>query len=129
MTCRVVSADSFFINDEGEYVFDASQLPEAHGYCFREFLRALRERHNFVIVDNTNTTAVEIAPYMLAASAFEYEPEIITIMPNGWSDLGQALARNVHGVSSNAIAQQFINIRDRVIPPYWKEAFVAMKSF
>lgn len=68
-TFTIVSADDFFITPTRQYLFDPSRLSEAHGTCFARFLQALTQRIDVVIVDNTNTTAVEIAPYMLATSA------------------------------------------------------------
>lgn len=79
----IVSADTFFINAEGEYKFEGAKLPEAHALCFRSFIRALQTKsfyHQYLFVDNTNTTTVEIAPYMLAASAFGWPAEVLTFM-------------------------------------------------
>ena len=79
----IVSADDHFINNAGEYQFDASMLAEAHNECFRDFIEALQSEVGLVIVDNTNCSSEEIAPYMLGASAYGYEAEIVTIRCDG----------------------------------------------
>lgn len=114
-TVAIVSADDFFTNNEqGEYRFDANDLGRAHGGCFRAFLNALARGVDVVIVDNTNTTAVEIAPYMLGAQAFGYRAEIRRIHTNHV----QAHARNVHGVALATVEKQVINMAE-TLPPWW----------
>ncbi len=129
----VVSADNFFMLN-GEYVFQARLLGHAHADCFRKFIEAMQEVHDFthtdgevvhlpnnlIIVDNTNTTAEEIAPYVLGAAAFDYEAEIITIMPTMMDSLDLAAERNKHGVPRSVISQQFRRLCNRSLPPYWK---------
>lgn len=76
-----VSADHFFMK-QGEYIFDAARLGEAHADCFRHFIHFLQTKSvDTVLVDNTNCSSDEISPYMLAASAFEWEAEIRTLVP------------------------------------------------
>jgi predicted ABC-type ATPase len=129
----VVSADDFFMVD-GEYRFNPAKLSEAHASCFRSFIEAMQEVHthtycdnsfvnlpnDLVIVDNTNTTTDEIAPYVLGALAFGYEPEIITITTANLYDLSVVAARNKHGVPSQSIMKQHERIIARELPKYWK---------
>lgn len=70
----IVSADDYFVRD-GAYRFNPARLSSAHATCFARYLGALDDGHPLVIVDNTNTTAVEIAPYVLAAQAKGYDHE------------------------------------------------------
>lgn len=51
---------------------------------------------SLVVVDNPNTTPVEIAPYVLAAEAFGYAPEIIT--DSSQPSFGDFLCHQLHGV-------------------------------
>jgi predicted kinase len=128
-----VSTDDYFmkygIPYEGYppvYCFDPTKLSDAHGKCFRDFIEVVRERvHSLVIVDNTNTTVEEIAPYMLAASAYGWEAEVHTIVVDvgryGTARVVDTLARrNTHGVSRNAIISQGFRISLRELPKYWK---------
>lgn len=125
-----VSADHFFKKD-GVYNFDASKLSEAHGECFNDFITHMRHLCELVVVDNTNTTDVEIAPYILGAQAFGYEAEIVTLVrPTGMdpNDYYRAChARNSHGVSEVGVKQQFSRILNRKLPPWWKVSFVESK--
>lgn len=74
----VVSADHYFIVD-GEYRFDASKLQEHHGKCFRAFMDAIQSGTVSIVVDNTNIEAWEYSPYVIAAEAFGYEVELLTL--------------------------------------------------
>ena len=131
----VVSADHYFLTTGGEYRFDASKLSAAHGACFREFIVATQnstEESFPIVVDNTNTTDVEISPYMLVAQAYCLPSEIVTLMPRrgrdvGWVDLTKCAERNKHGVSLQAIEAQDARIQARNLPPWWTETRVPMK--
>jgi len=116
----IVSTDDYFTDVNGVYNFDARKLSEAHSQCFRHFILSLQANCNLVIVDNTNTTQVEIAPYMLGASAFGYKAEIHTLNIN----ISTAHARNVHNVRINTISSQHIRIANRVMLPWWKHVEV-----
>lgn len=113
----VVSANHYFTElGGGTYAFDPSKLSEAHGKCFRNFIMALWTGKDVVIVDNTNTTTAEVAPYMAAAAAWGYEAEIRRIE----CDPEVAAARNIHGVSSagvNAMAERLAAFQPM---PWWK---------
>lgn len=129
-TFAVVSADHFFTKD-GVYNFDPSKLSEAHGECFYDFITHMRHLCNLVVVDNTNTTEVEIAPYILGAQAFGYVAEILTLVrPAGMdpNDYYRAChARNSHGVSEVGVKQQYSRLLNRALPPWWKNAFIDTK--
>ena len=119
----VVGADDFFEGSEG-YRFDKTKLAEAHGQCFRRFIDLLDVGVDLVIVDNTNTTTEEIAPYMLGASAYGYEAEVITIevklkIGKVWLD-DFAHRRSIHACPADTILRQMRNIADRRMLPWWK---------
>jgi len=100
----VVSADHWF-ERSGSYVFDVRELGKAHAACFRAYLERLlewRERANgTLLVDNTNTTPAEIAPYFLAASALAPEAEIYLLRVTCPPEV--AAARCVHGVPERVV--------------------------
>lgn len=122
----IVSADDYFTDSLGEYRFNPSKLGEAHAECFRSFLAGLQNGRELIIVDNTNTTKREIAPYMLGASAFGYSSRIHAIVcPNthiDTTDLRACAEHNTHKVPLSAIFAQ--NDRQRKmltdVPPYWQ---------
>lgn len=110
----VCSADHFF-EKSGRYTFDPRLLGEAHGECLAKFTRALLAGESLIIVDNTNTSAIELAPYVALASAFGAECEIVTVK----CDPEQAFARNVHGVPLVGIKRMAEAIESRQLPPFW----------
>ena len=64
-----------------------------------------------IVVDNTNSTIAEIAPYYATAEALECEAEIVCV--DCHPDL--AASRNIHGVSND----------DVWAPKYWKHLLMA----
>ena len=127
---KIVSADYYFTNLDGIYTFNPAELSKAHAACFRNFIAALESLVPLVIVDNTNTTSEEIAPYMLGAAAFNYEAEIITLgvrkTSNDVFDIfyKQCAERNTHEVSITTIRAQQARITNRRLPPWWKETVI-----
>lgn len=112
---HVVSADHFF-EVNGEYKFDYKQLGEAHAACLREYVATLMDKSvGYLIVDNTNTSAIEMAPYVSLATAYGHTCEIVTL----YCDPEIAAARNVHGVPLESIKRMSEAIDQRVIPRFW----------
>ena len=126
MSIGVYSADTYFMRS-GSYKFDPSNLGEAHGQCFKNFIEALQRGLDLVVVDNTNTTSEEIAPYVLGAQAFGYDVEIITISVTNDDDLQKCIVRNKHGVLAGGIIAQQQRILTRQFPPWWNARTVEAK--
>ena len=114
---RVVSADHAFYDRDGKYNFDPSRLPEAHGSCLRYFVAALQDKVSHVIVDNTNTTVAEIAPYAALALAYGFDLEILFFN----CDPEVAAARNTHGVPVAGVMAQHARLQEtrKSLPPWW----------
>ena len=121
---KVLSADDFFMvgvvssSDHAvktEYRFDPTQLPAAHGSCLRRFIEAVQERRESIVVDNTNTTTAEIAPYAAVALAYGYTLQVLVIE----ADPEAAFARNVHGVPLKACQAMAKRLESLDIPPWW----------
>lgn len=114
---EVVSADDYFTNwGLNPYHFKPDKLGQAHAMCLRAYLLAL-ENGADVIVDNTNTTIAEIAPYYALAQAFDYQVEIVSLDV----DLEAAIKRNVHNVPEATIRAQDYRIAAfrRFLPQRW----------
>lgn len=109
----VVSADHFF-EMRGGYRFDPAKLGEAHAQCMLRFVEAMvrgvGRSDEMVIVDNTNTTPIEVAPYYAVAKAFRCR--VVIRRFNGDHE-------NRHGVPPNAVEAQRARIRRFEIPPFW----------
>ena len=106
------SADFYFEGPTG-YKFDASKLSEAHGQCFRTAIHAMIERASMVVVDNTNMTLIELAPYVQAGKAFGYNVQIAQMI----ATVDDAAARNVHGVPTAGVSRQHYKFEQT--PPFW----------
>ena len=120
----IVSADDYFMieSESGglEYHFDASKLTPAHANCFRRFLGALERGTPLVMVDNTNTTVEEIAPYMLGAEAYGYQPMLHTIACFTKEEVKVCAARNSHGVPEQVVMAQQRRLQERRVPYRWR---------
>jgi adenylate kinase len=125
----VFSADNYFMV-LGAYEYDPTKIGLAHADCFLRFIEQVRlsnlkAQHSAfaigaanpdIVVDNTNTTVMEISPYMLAAAAYGLEAEVITVK----CDPRVALDRNTHGVPWEAQCDLLANLNARELPPWWK---------
>lgn len=119
VTC---SADKHFVGADGVYRFDPRQLPAAHAKCLRDFTHAVTGgvgQNGVVVVDNTNTTAIELAPYLALANAYEADVEVHVF---GLDTPTEELARrNTHGVPQGTCARMQDNLRAtlKAWPPWW----------
>ena len=75
-----------------------------------------------IVVDNTNTTAVELAPYVRLCEAFGVKYEIVFIRV----PFGRACKRNVHAVPEATIWNMFQNLLSERLPAWWKIKFLEM---
>jgi hypothetical protein len=66
----------YFIDDEGNYTFDASKLYRAHGWCLNK-TTAFLIGDTSVIVSNTFTTMKEMQPYFDVAQWLKLEVDIV----------------------------------------------------
>lgn len=63
----VLSTDDFFINYQGQYVFDRYRLSEAHEWNQKRADQKVRVGTNPVVIDNTNLEVWEMQPYVTMA--------------------------------------------------------------
>ena len=105
----VCSADDFFIDKNGVYQFDANKLAQAHGACLRKVIRESVEPEGDrnIVIDNTNLSIAEIAPYAAIANAYGYDLTIVVFT----CDFTLAASRNVHGCSRSVIFAQAEKLR------------------
>lgn len=122
---KVFSADSYFMEDGKWYNFDPKNLSKAHAWCLREYTREVSQSDApcNIVVDNTNTTVSEVAPYAALAQAYGHELEIVIIKPPKRRDALEKIAgRNVHGVPKHVVEAQYrrLSVLRRSLPPRWK---------
>lgn len=88
-------ADMWFLNSEGEYKFNSSELKNAHAWCKDNVYKAMCEGKS-VIVSNTFVKRWEYMPYVELALEHNYEVEIL-VMSSAY--------KSIHGVPDEKIAQ------------------------
>jgi hypothetical protein len=118
----ILSTDDIFVGPGG-YLFDYTKLGEAHAECLRVYVRFIQKDADYpVIVDNTNTTIAELAPYAQLATAYGHKLEIVTLV----CDPVKAHARNVHGVNAKTTLYLDRNLRKSLddLPPWWPSEVV-----
>jgi predicted kinase len=113
----ICSVDDYFMVN-GQYRFDPRDLPQAHWNCMRKFIEHVQmEWPAVIVVDNTNTTIAEVAPYYAVAEAYGWDVEIVYIP----CEVDKAIARNIHGAPENtirAMAQRLESFGTNM-PPWW----------
>ncbi|XP_006879699.1 PREDICTED: NEDD4-binding protein 2-like 2 [Elephantulus edwardii] len=100
----VFSTDDYFRYHDG-YRYDVNQLSNAHDWNQSRAKQAIAQGRSPVIIDNTNTQAWEMKPYVEMAIGRGYRVEFHE--PETWwkFDPEELEKRNKHGVSRKKIAQ------------------------
>lgn len=103
----ICSTDSFFIVG-GKYVFNRDNIGWNHTQNQQRVEDLMRHKVNVIIVDNTNTTQKEMAPYKHFAVDYGYEiREVIIGAESMRVDLDAYITtcveRNTHGVPRESI--------------------------
>ena len=93
-TCSVCSADSYFLQEDGSYKFDHTQLGSAHKACQKNFQAALNSKISWIFVDNTNLTPKERSFYLKEA----FKAGALVFLNVHPTDVDLSEARNIHGV-------------------------------
>lgn len=120
----VFSADDFFVKD-GEYRFDGRLLGQAHGDCLKRYTERVREAtpQDLLIVNNTNCTIEEVAPYIALAQAYGHWLEVVTVLAG---DLVKPARYNKHKTPIDAIIRQASKLNESIslFPAWWPQTFV-----
>lgn len=66
-------ADMYFIDREGNYKFNSSQIKDAHKWCQEEIEFVMKYEHPRVVVSNTFTQEWEMRPYFELAKNYGYK--------------------------------------------------------
>jgi predicted kinase len=93
--------DLFMIN--GEYKFDPKKLGEYHKLNKIRVEEAMKKGISPIVVDNTNTQAWEIKPYVNLADQYGYEIELKEPDTSWRFDAKELAKKNTHGVPEEAI--------------------------
>ncbi len=123
LTNRVICSADHYHETNGGYEFRRENVGKAHNACLEKFTLHLidpGEGLENVVVDNTNTTAVEIAPYYRLAEALNHEVEIIHLRCHPET----SFQRNIHNVPMETIWRMWQNLLTERLPPNWKESIL-----
>lgn len=117
-----VSADHFFVGQDGIYRYDFTKIKEAHGQCLRHYTNLVYEgTANTVVVDNTNSSIAEVAPYVALADAYGHSVAMKTLIVN---DPFLAWKRNVHGVPFKTVMEMHQRLLTEKLPPWWRDEWI-----
>ena len=95
---EVLSADDFFVNENGEYEFDSQKIKEAHQYCQFRCSERMRQQKVKIVVANTFTQEWEMKVYFDMAERYNYRVHTIIVENRHGSE-------NVHGVPEDKLQQ------------------------
>ncbi len=110
-----VSADNFFLDKDGNYVFNRDDLGKAHQKCLRDFVDLCQKSITHIAVDNTNTSSVDISPYYNLAKAFGYEVTFVFTK----APMEVCAQRNVHKVPKSTVERMGYMLSRLNLPNYW----------
>lgn len=109
------------VDADGVYRFDSAKLAEAHGTCLRRYTDKVSdeffEHPETLVVDNTNCSAIELAPYVALAQAYNHELSLVCMR----CPPDVAFARSQHGAPIETIefmVAKLMELIDRY-PPWW----------
>jgi len=109
----VVSADDFFMDDDGNYKFDVERLGDAHENCKQLCAHYLSEGRD-VVVDNTNIRAEHIFPYI--KMGVEHGAKIRIVAVDLLADPEELALSTVHGVPVATIERMADSYEDIDLP-------------
>lgn len=127
-TAHVFSADKYMVDADGNYEFRIERLGRCHANCLNDFTMTMMaesekaacgEIDSVLVVDNTNLTNIERAPYVSLGLAFGYDVEVCFV-DSGLS-LEALSKRNVHGVGMHNLRNMYNNLERELWPP-WKHS-------
>lgn len=95
---RVISADDYFINENGEYIFDPTKLSEAHNSALKRCEVKMQLKISTVVVANTFVTEDELIPYFDLANQYNYIIYSV-IVENRHGN------KNIHGVNNETLTK------------------------
>ncbi len=97
-TSDVLSADNFFIDENGDYNFDGTKLKQAHNECQLKCAERMKHGISRIVVANTFTEEWEMDVYYEIADRYKYRIHSV-IVENRHKGV------NVHNVPDEKISQ------------------------
>ena len=97
-TPDVLSADNFFMDDKGNYNFDATKLKQAHNDCQQKCAERMKLEISRIVIANTFTEKWEMDAYYQMAERYKYRVHTVIVENRHES-------KNVHGVPDEKLEQ------------------------
>jgi predicted kinase len=94
----VLSADNFFIDDKGNYNFDATKIKQAHNDCQQKCAERMKLEISRIVVANTFTEKWEMDSYYEMAERYKYRVHSV-ILENRHE------SKNIHNVPDEKLEQ------------------------
>ena len=91
-------ADMFFIDEEGNYQFDATKIKDAHQWCQGFVKSDMILEYPKIVVSNTSTQEWEMKPYFDMAKEYGYTVFSVVVE-------NRHGGKNTHGVLEDKIEQ------------------------
>jgi len=95
----LVSTDDFFLDEYGEYVFDANSLVINHQFCQLAVRMMMKDEEELIVVHNTFTADWEMDAYFDLAREHGYAVHTIIVENRHGS-------KNVHDVPQDVVKAQ-----------------------
>lgn len=102
------SADDYFIDEDGNYVWDHTRISEAHKWCRKHTVDAMFAEVDNIILHNTNTSEKEIKPYL--DSAEEYGYKVVSLIVEN-----RHRGSNTHNVPDETLDRQELKLRNSIV--------------
>lgn len=78
-TTTICTADDYFIDANGEYVYIANEIHNAHLWCQKLFQSAIDNADDLIIVANTSTRESDVKYYRDIALEYDYNVFVMTV--------------------------------------------------
>jgi predicted kinase len=93
---NVISADDFFVDENGVYNFDSKKLKEAHNDCLLRCVDRMKNQLVKIVVANTFTQEWEMEKYFEIADRYNYRVHTVIVENRHGS-------KNVHDVPNDKV--------------------------
>ena len=104
----IVSADNYFIDENGVYTFRQAEIKKAHDQCMHNFKKAFKNKDvKMIIVDNTNIQRWNFLAYIKFAR--QMRAQVTVIRFDADKSVG---SRNTHGVPEETIQSMYSKWED-----------------
>jgi predicted kinase len=94
----LLSADDFFIDENGNYNFDSTKLQEAHSQCQLRCAERMKLQLSKIVVANTFTQVWEMEPYFEMAERYKYRVHTVIVENRHGNS-------NIHNVPDEKVEQ------------------------